>query len=134
MRPATETGSVIASVRPFRALAGPTTATVDRFDRDAADGIARGGLAFDPNRDADRLRERLFERQRHARRRDLHDFDAERRSHIFRPSDETADRPILAVRTSSTADNSPAATRLSVPDEPRTRTSTTAGGEPTSSS
>ena len=53
-----------------------------RFNRETADGIPVSRLALDPHRDADRLRERLFESEGDARRRHLHDFDAERSPHI----------------------------------------------------
>ena len=124
LAPATETGSVSASVARWTALSGPTTSTVAGSAVILPTTYPAAGLPSTGGHDRHLSRRRRLERQRDGRRRHLHHLDAERRRAPARASAETAAGPARALRRSSTATMSPAPTRLSAPDAPRTRTST----------
>ena len=116
------------------ALSGPTTSTVSGSDGHLADDVA--GRADRPSigrHDRHLSRRRRLERQRHRRRHHLHHLARRTARAPARASAGTAAARLARVRRSSTATMSPAPTRLSVPDAPRTRTSTVAGASPCSS-
>ena len=81
--PATDTGSVSASVARSTALSGPMTSTVGGSAVIGPTTKPGAGLAFDRRHDRHLPRRRRLERQRDGRRRHLHDLDAERHAHLL---------------------------------------------------
>ena len=81
--PATDTGSVTASVARLTALSGPMTSTGARLRRHRADDEAGRRTAVDRGHDRHLARRRRLERHRDRRRRHLHDLDAERHPHLL---------------------------------------------------
>ena len=72
--PATDTGSVTASVTRSTELSGPATSTIVGIDGDLAHDIARGRAALPRRADGNHPRLGLLECEGDARRRHLHDL------------------------------------------------------------
>ena len=117
------------------AALGPDDLDRRRLGRHAGRSTNPGaGSPCDDRHDRHDAGRRLLELERHRRRHDLRDLDAERRPHFVVAQVEQPRARAAPVARSSTATISPGSSRLSSADEPRSRTSTVAGGSPTISS